>query len=268
MNSKLAFFTIIIFSLLLSCEENNSEPDSITVNYKTGETLCFFGGFVHQTDGVNDLVYKHYIEQTLLSTDEHADTAFLRFELKTWELDTKIYYAIDTILVSKTKFYQLQHFTRNSYYGFFKSNNIETDTTKTPSINRAQMPMHPVTLTEGDHFKILRPAHNMENQVESEFTIKGFKKIGNFNGIFFEGKRVIDFLSEEDSPEKDEFRQLYSSNGKLISEYYFGQSSNKDGSGNIVSTTRFFHVLNRGSKQNNPGSFLSELKPYDLTRLY
>jgi len=263
MKIVIAFFVTLSFFILQSCEKDKNELDSITVNYQKSQTLSFGGGHIEQYKDSIVMGYKIYVEQTLLSSDIISDSTFLKFETKYWQWSPQdSLFLIDTILISKAKYYQLQSHTTTGTFGLSKIREINSDTTKIPFFSGTQYPLHPVILKEGENLKVYRPDNLMFLHVEREFQVKEIKTIGTYKGIYVLGVNNLD--SKYIFP----FRYLFNADGKLISEFDFGENVKTDPVGNEIARFQSYQISNRIGKQSNPFRYLAKLKPSDLTRLF
>ena len=260
--SSLVMLTILL-SVMVSCDNDSDSKDSVTVNYEVGQTLYFGGAYLSVKNDTTIIADKYYLEQKLLSSSKENDSTFLRFSVISYQfsngnLDT----TFDTILVSKSKYYQLQSSNTSGYFGFYKRESTKADTTKIPTLSRTQFPLHPVNLVEGETHTIYRRSGEHFLAVERTFMVEGMQTVGSYHGILTKGKHDLDapgFVYN--------FKTLFDSKGKLLSEYDFGETVYTDEEGNQLGMDHLYEVFNRISKQENVLQYLQNMKVSDLTRL-
>lgn len=253
--------TFISIAIILSCDNDSSSKDSVTVNYNVGETLYFKGGFLREFADSTQLSYCFVIEQNPLSSMVIHDTTFIQFKITMKDyLRGNISESTDTVLISKLKYYQLQDgYVVQSLY---KMQTIHADSTENPYLTRAQFPLHPVVLTEGDSHTMYRKSGEYFLSVERKFDILGMRTYNRYRGMLISGKQSLGGFNIT-----YDFKQLFDSNGKLCSEYDFGVNIWTDEFGNKEWEVHEYQVVNRIPKPDDNDSFLKNLKVSDFVRL-
>ncbi|MBN8704281.1 MAG: hypothetical protein J0L62_00280 [Bacteroidetes bacterium] len=242
-----SFFLPALIFLISACSDQSDPKDQVIVDYQVGQKLAFISGQIAENEDTIFYYEGSYSEYQFTEKWESEDTTYFKVIAFSFTFSNEDH-QVDTLLISKNKYYQIQSFGagKGNYSSFLKTTDLTSDTTKTPTLTRLQIPVIPVVLTEGNKFSVFNVGISSAILPElREFEVEAIQKIKGYTGILVTGKMVYTAFNNAVFP----YKSLYDKNGKVLSSFYLGKGTYK----NIQSLNKWSYV-----QRVNPGENFME----------